>query len=222
LTFKKARKRNPKLTPVEAKVLFIICKNGSPITCDEISAWHRKLFGDGRKREAGTIRGTVNKIKHLELATGRKYLHDSGGKPKTYAIDVEHCVNRKRTAVILLELDKGYERLGPEPPLDDEIGVEGFKQYISDTYTWDPSFTEGRLEYARKNDYLSFEELEAGKQSIKIEDRLDDDIEYLKLIVADYCWDPGPKLPPTAIGHLVELLSLYNPSATSARISGAE
>ena|SRR5947209_323316 len=193
-------------------------KNGTPITYADIAAQFEKQFGETKKPSG--VKVTVNEIKHLEQSTGRKYLHESGnarGREKTYWIDDQLFVDRPRSAVILLETRR-YEKTRPNR----EIVRNEFERYIVEIYGWDNGFVSDRVEDARKSDYLSFKELEEpGKQFIHIEDRLDDDIEYLKLIVEDYCVEMQRKEPAAPfLPSLLELL--YGPGATPKIPEGEE
>ncbi len=203
-------------------MLFTIWKNGSPSNYAEIAAKHKEYFIDRKKKKTTTIRGIVSDIRRLEQATNRLYLYDSGGRPKTYTVD-EQFVQRQQTAVILLELDKGYKKLCPDIPLEWDIDRKKFEEYIYQTYSWNQDFISGRIDDANTSLYLSFKELEPGKHTVIVEDRLDDDIEYLKLVVKDYYQDLRQREPHSSvIAHLAALLALYHPSNSSSEATGEE
>jgi hypothetical protein len=206
---KKSIRHNLRLTKVEAEVLFTILKNNSPMTYEEIAASYRERFGQKKAKKSGTIKVCVNNVKRLELATGRKYLQSSGSKPETYRIHPEF-VEYQRTAIVLMEADRGYRQLEPDRPVEWEISRNDFEQYICETYDWDRSLVTRRVDDACNSHYLSTPELEANRQFIKVEDRLNHDVEYLRLVLEDYLKEQQRETPGSPmVAHLTRLRSLY-------------
>jgi hypothetical protein len=182
------------------------------MTYEEIAAKYKERFRNRKAKKAGSIKVYVNNIKRLEAATSRKYLQGSGGRPENYRIHKEF-VEFQRTAVILLEADKGYRLLNPSRPLEMEIRREDFEQYIFNRYGWDRSFVNRRVKDASDSEYFGLPELEAGRQFIVVKDRFNHDLEYFKLVVEDYFLEQQQENPTsTAAVNLSDLIALYIPS----------
>ena len=206
---KRFPRTNLRLTKVEAEVLFIILNNGSPMTYEDIAASYTKRFGQKKAKKPTTIKVCVNNIKRLEAATSRKYLEPSGSKPERYKIHGQF-VEYQRTAVILMESAKGYRQLHARRPLEWQVDRADFENYVSQTYRWDPGLIRNLIDEAVRSFYLSLQELEPNKPSMRVEKRLNDDEEYLRLILEDYIQQREQEDPAThVLPHLRQLLSLY-------------
>jgi hypothetical protein len=195
--------------------LFIIWKNGTTVASyRELAEQHAERFGGPKKKEV-TIRGWIHDIKQLEKATGRKYLQHSQGARGEYRIDRKHFVDLQWTAMILLELDKGYKHI------EHQIFRDKFERYLADKYEWDKSLISGRIEYLQRNAYIAFYQLMAGGQCIAVEDRLEHEVEYFKLIVDDYYQEQrreNPKSPLT--GYLKKLIAQYRSDEIPTKAEG--
>jgi hypothetical protein len=214
---KKFKERGPrsshKLTRVEAEIMFVIWKSGTSLSSTEIAAQHAARFGFTKKEV--TIRGIIYDIRCLEKAAKRKYLQPSGGSRGEYRINKESFVDLQWTAIILLELDKGYKHIVRQ------IERDLFEKYLSNKYGWNKGLIDGRIEYCVRSHYISFYELEPGKQCINVLDRLKHDIEYLKLLVEDYYLEEQREDPPPSIvHHLANLVALYRSDKTSTKAIG--
>lgn len=190
--------------------MFIIWKNDNPITYDEIAAQYTLQFG--YKKSSATIRGIVNDIKRLERDTKRKYLHpasEAAGKTEAaYKVNQEF-VDYQPSAVILLELYEGYKNFAPEYYPERKIALDNFKQYIVKKYRWTSSFVRECLGNASDNNYLSFVTgVEPGRTIVSKKDRLYHDLDYLILILRDYC-DQNRRKRGGVSRQLEELVSLY-------------
>lgn len=195
--------------------MFIIWKSeATSLSYAEIAVRHAEFFGGPKKKDV-TVRGIIYDIRQLEKATGREYLQPSGGKPERYKINRKTCVDLQWTAIILLELHKGYKHI------ERQISRNDFEQYLVNKYGWDQSFISGRIDYTKRSNYISFYELEAGKQFVEIENRLEHDLDYLRLIVEDYHREQLRENPTALIiTHLENLLALYRSDETPTKAKG--
>lgn len=198
------RRKKLKLTQPEAEIMFIIWKSGTTsISYADIAVRHSAYFGKPKK-EAVTIRGYVHNIKCLENIANRKYLQASGEKPEKYKIDSKNCIDLQWTAIILLELNRGYQHTERQIPRD------GFEQYLSEKYGWNEFFIKERIEFLEKNQYISFYTLGSESQFILVENRLEHELEYLTLIVEDYYRELHLQEPNSPITiDLKKIISLY-------------
>jgi hypothetical protein len=190
------------------------------MTYEDIAASYTKRFGQQKAKKPNTIKVCVNNIKRLEVASGRKYLEPSGSKPERYKIH-GRFVEYQGTAVILIEVVAGYKQLHARRPLEWEIERGNFENYVSQTYGWDKSLIQHRIEEASRSSYLSLHEVEPDKPSIRVEKRLNDDEEYLRLILEGYVEQQEQEHPrPAVLPHLRELLSLYGLERSSKAQAG--
>lgn len=188
------------------------------MTYKEIAASYTKIFGPKKAKKPNTIKVCINNIKRLEAATDRKYVEPSGSKPERYRIH-ERFVEYQGTSVILIEAAKGYQQLHARRPLEWHIDRGEFENYVTQTYGWDEGLIRNRIDETIRSFYLSLHELERNKQSMRVEKRLNDDEEYLKLVLDDYVRQQEHEDPqPAALPHLRQLLSLYNHSLSKAQL----
>lgn len=214
---KRSPRTNLRLTKVEAEVLFTILNNNSPMTYKDIAASYTRIFGPKKAKKPSTIKVCINNIKRLETATDRKYLEPSGSRPERYKIH-ERFVEYKSTAVILIEAAKGYQQLHARRPLEWQIDRGEFENYVTQTYDWDEGLIRNLIDEAIRSSYLSLHELERNKPSMRVEKRLNDDEEYLKLVLDAYVRQQEQEDPkPAALPHLRQLLSLYRSDSLSKR-----
>jgi hypothetical protein len=183
------------LTTPEAEIMFTIWKSNYPITNAKIVRAYSKYFGEHKDED--TVRGIIGKIHKRELRFKRNYL-ESRGRPKRHQIahDPLHYpkpnVHSQATAIMLLELRNGYLQKKPKK----EILREPFEQYMRDKYSQthvpvddrlfkDAADVTNRLEIAKTSGYVRFRKF--GKAAgLEAAERVDDDLEYLLLIVNDY------------------------------------
>ncbi len=179
------------------------------MTYEDIAASYIERFGQKKAKKPNTIKVCINNIKRLEVATGRKYLESSGSKPERYKIHGQF-VEYQGTAIILIEAATGFRQLHVRKPLEWEIDRGEFENYVSQTYGWEKALIRNRIDEASRSFYLLLHELKPDKPSIRVEKRLNDDEEYLKVILEDYVQQQERAQPtPAALPHLNELLSLY-------------
>jgi hypothetical protein len=213
------------LTAPEAEIMFTIWQSKRPINNEEIAEEHFRIFKPAEKKNETTIRGIINSIKRRELESGRTYLSSIRKRPHTHQIATHHCVHSQGTAVILLELKKGYLVFG-RPEM--EILRKPFEQYINKKYGKDNNLFKGasdilkRLEVAESNGYVKF--VKYGRASgVVAASRLDDDLTYLLFIVGDYLkYESENDKRPFAsrlIVDLQSLLSLFGHLPTSTMIT---
>jgi len=97
-----------------------------------------------------------------------------------------------------------------------KIALGSFVQYIVKKYRWTSSFVGGCLGKADDTNYLSFTASVGDAKFVSKKDRLYHDLEYLVLILQDYCEQNRRKR--TAVSRrLEELLSLYGPNQVSLK-----
>jgi len=202
--------------------MFTVWRSSRPINNEGISEEHYRIFRPAEKKNEATVRGIINRIKKLEDQSDRKYLSTTKKHPHVHQIDTRQCVHSQGTAVILLELKKGYLEYGhPEK----EILRKPFEQYINNKYSKGTSLfngssdIHGRLVKAESKGYVKF--VKYGKAAgIDSAERLDDDLPYLLLIVENYLKYKEEKVEEESSTKLVtdlrSLLSLFgrNPAGT--------
>ena len=213
---------DPRLTVTEAEVMFIIWKSSRPITNAEIAEEHLNYFRPAERKDENTIRGIINRIRNRGIAFTRDYI-SSHSRPQRHQIaddPQEHTkptVHSQATAVMLLELKAGY--INYENPAR-EILREPFERYIKEKYCHeevnvndrlfkDASDVTNRLALAEASGYVKF--VKYGKaMGIKAAPRLDDDLEYLILIVEYYLAKIKQHTPAAdLVADLENLLSLF-------------
>jgi len=188
------------------------------MTYKDIAASYTKIFGPKKAKKPSTIKVCINNIKRLETATERKYVEPSSSKPERYKIH-EQFVEYKGTAVILIEAAKGYQKLHARRPLEWQIDRRDFERYVTQTYGWNEERIHNLIDEGIESLYLSLHEIESDKPSLRVEKRLNDDEEYLKLVLEDYVRRQEQEDPtPVALPHLRELFSLYTEGGSKPQL----
>jgi hypothetical protein len=211
------------LSDPEAEIMFTVWLSNRPIDNEEISEEHYRIFRSAEKKNEATVRGIISRIKKLEAQSGRTYLSSTKKRQHVHQIDTRQCVHSQGTAVILLELKKGYLEYGrPEK----EILRKPFEQYINKKYGESttlfkgPSDIHDRLAKAETKGYVRF--VKYGRAAgIDSAERLDDDLPYLLFIVENYLKYKEGNVKDSSstkfVADLRSLLSLFgrNPAGTS-------
>lgn len=209
-----------RLTHPEAEIIFVIWQSNRPIDNEDIADEHFKYFRPRVKKSEATVRGVINRIKKRERTSRRKYILSSEERPHTHEIAREDCVHSQGTAVMLLELKKGY--LEYENSLV-EILRAPFEQYINRKYpakSFDlfkgPQDIAKRLRLADAKGFAKFKRY-ATSAGVEANSRLDIDLPYLLLVVDDYLKDVEKRSAAAQskqlISDLRKLILLFGHSA---------
>lgn len=210
--------------------MFTIWKSNYPITNAEISRLHFEYFRPREPKDEDTVRGIISRIHQRERQFGRDYLV-SRGSPKKHEIaqDPERhprpTVDSQATAVMLLELRNGYLEKKPKK----EILRRPFEKYMREKYAppdmdiddrlfKDADDVTARLEIAVISGYARLRNY--GKAAGIVADaRLNDELEYLLLIVEDYAQQLADQTQ--SANHLLDvqkLLAIFGQRNPGARI----
>lgn len=222
---------SPELTIPEAEIMFTIWKTNYPINNAEIAQQHFEYFGPKEPKDEDTVRGIISRIHQRERTFKRNYLDSrSRSRPKKHEIAQDPqlypkpTVHSQASAVMLLELRNGYLKKKPKK----EILRASFEQYLREKYAQpeldvddrlfkDAADVTARLEIAASSGYVRFKNY--GKAAgIEADARLNDDLEYLLLIVQDYA-RPLMDQPQSAnqLLDLQKLLAAFGRSDSGGR-----
>jgi len=224
------RNISPELTVSEAEIMFTIWKSNYPITNAEISRQHFEYFRPKEPKDEDTVRGSISRIHRRERELSRNYLV-SRGSPKRHEIAQDPdrlpkpTVHSQATAIMLLELRKGYLETKPKK----EILRASFEKYMRDKYARpdmdlddrlfkDAADVTARLEIAVSTGYARFRNY--GKAAgIEADLRLSDELEYLMLIVEDYARQlAGQPQSSNQLRDLQKLLAIFGRPNSGAQI----
>jgi hypothetical protein len=181
-----------RLTEPEAETLFVIWQSNRQISNADIAEEHFKYFRPDDKKSEATIRGTINRIKKTEVMLGRRYIISSEQSPHVHEIAAKECVHSQGTAIMLLELKKGYLEWGDSLK---EILRKRFEQYLHQRYPSKssdlfkgPKDIAQRVKLAEAKGFAKFKKY-GTHPGVEPASRLDFDLPYLLLIAEDYSRD---------------------------------
>jgi hypothetical protein len=217
------------LTDREAEIMFLVQKNQDSTT-DDLILHYERYFGE--RKERPTISGIIKSITNKERFYNRNYLRKSIARPFKYSIPTENFVDTRKTAILLLEISRGYQKFGTPNPSD--LYLKDFKRYISKVYGDLIPDLDQCLTKSKEAELVDFVDFDLGSRSVQgirpnPLNHINHDLRYYVLLVEDYLRDlqqsvkddlretrKSPKQVKTMkrIGeHVAKLLDLFTPTA---------